>query len=88
MAGRVKQKLAILLVDALSQKGAIPFDANKLKLQRPTLSCDCANWYCSVPTKYGISISVYGWNSMTECVRNGLSLSKDKSFYDAYAKLE
>lgn len=38
MAGKVKQKLAILLVESLAEKGAIAFNPNKLKRQFPTPS--------------------------------------------------
>lgn len=88
MAGQIKQKLAVLLVDALSEKGAISFDPNKLKRQFPTPSCDCAMWYCSVPTNLGVGIEVYGWGTMTECVKHGISLTKNKGFFDAYANFK
>jgi hypothetical protein len=87
MAGMVKQKLALLLVEALSDKNSIDFDPNKLQLQRPTMNNDCANWCCTVPTLSGIGIEVFGWNTMTECVKYGLSLSNTRGFNDVYAKM-
>ena len=88
MAGRVKKKLAILLVEALANKGAIATNPDKIRRQFPTARFDCAMWYCSVNTKFGIGIEVFGWSSMSDCVKHGVTLTKVGGFYDVCANYD
>lgn len=90
MAGKIKTKLAAQIVNMLKDKGAVEFDPNIIKSQPNggSLACDWAVWHCLVPTEYGIKIEVFGWDTMTECVKHGIHCKNVKGFYDVYAKVK
>lgn len=76
--GRVRQKLAELLKEAVPGLEIYP---QNLHSQTPVYASpkwDCCSWYASGKVN-GIQASFSGWDTMSACIKNGIELSPDKN---------
>lgn len=89
MAKRISERLAELLNDAL--KPDRPISASELWTQKGDyrkVTWDLARWGTTVRVN-GADRSVCSWDTMTECVRQGISITtKGEAREKAYADYE
>lgn len=89
--GRVRERLAALLEEAIP---TATFDPADLDSQIPIYAnpkWDCCSWYGDGKDREtGLGVHVSSWNTMTECVRRGITVSQDphhpsRFAWDVYA---
>lgn len=72
--GRTKQRLAKLLSDRLG----VTVNPNDMWMNRNAEMAGCARWGVWVVIE-GLNVSVYSWDTMTECLKRGFVISHESS---------
>lgn len=84
-AGKVRTKLAKLLTEALG----FPVKADDIVAAtghwRTSKYADVLRWEGFVTNANGSRRSIGSWNTMTECVRNGVEIQEDRPKYGTAA---
>lgn len=79
--GKIRIKLALLLEDAIPTVQFEPWD---LRSQIPVYASalwDCCSWSGDgKDDKTGLTVHVASWDTMTECVRDGIAVTQNGPF--------
>ncbi len=74
--GRIRTKLATLLKSTIPGLEIDPIDINSQVPMYASAIFDCCSWY-AVGKRNGMDVNISSWNTMTECVRRGISIVVD-----------
>jgi hypothetical protein len=84
--GRVRERLAALISEATGCT-VRPEDLSSQIPHYASPKWDCCSWDGEGTNSLGLPVHYSSWDTMTECVRNGIDVTKEDAFqYEIHAR--